>query len=420
MILNQLNATDEAVLNLIKGQGGEMCQTTVQWSEVNSGSWNSDGLLAMVPMLLERLSELPGESRTIDAGGIEQISSGGQVVIHPTGPVIRHTTRPDAPVQIVFTGHYDTVFPSGSGFDTVTDIGDGRLNGPGLADMKGGLIVMTEALKAFESSPDAKQVGYEIIITPDEEIGNPVSAAHLADAATRALVGMTYEPALETGGFAGERKGSGNFSLIIKGLSAHAGRAHAEGRSAIRAAAEFVVALENLNLKREGVTFNTGKIDGGGPNNQVPDLAVVRFNVRVPGPEETKWAQSQIDRCVEALDAMDGISTHIHGGFYRPPKPFNAAQQRLFENVKETGEALGLELDWVSTGGVCEGNNIFAAGVPNIDTLGVRGGRIHSTEEFVVVESFEERASLSALILCRLADGRMNAHEIKALMETRA
>ena len=239
----------------------------------------------------------------------------------------------------------------------------------------------------------------------------------LTEAAQRAHVGLTYEPALETGGFAGERKGSGNFSLVIKGVSAHAGRAHSDGRSAIRAAAQFVVSLEGLNEACEGVTFNTGKIDGGGPNNQVPDLAVVRFNVRVPGPDETKWAQDQIDVCIRKIKALDGISAHIHGGFYRPPKPFNAAQQRLFENVRDTGEALGLTLDWVSTGGVCEGNNIFAAGVPNIDTLGVRGGRIHSSEEFVMVDSFEERASLSALIMCRLADGRMNAHEIKALME---
>lgn len=420
MSLNELNEADRAVLAAIEGQGEAMIERTISWSKVSSGSWNTDGLASMVPLLEARLSELPGKTEIIDAGGIEQISAQGETVTHPTGPVIRHVCRPDAPVQIVFTGHYDTVFPPGLGFDDVKPLEDNRLNGPGLADMKGGLIVMSEALKAFENAPEKDQVGYRIVITPDEEIGNPVSAKYLAETASGAHVGMTYEPALETGDFAGERKGSGNFSLIIKGLSAHAGRAHADGRSAIRAAAEFVVELERLNGERDGVTFNTGKIDGGGPNNQVPDNAVVRFNVRVPDQDATDWAQSQIDRLVSQLNEMDGISSHMHGGFYRPPKPFNAAQQRLFENVKETGEALGLTLGWVKTGGVCEGNNVFAAGVPNIDTLGVRGGRIHSTEEFVCLDSFEERANLSALILCRLADGRMNAHEIKALMEKNA
>ena len=416
-MLDQLNETDKLVLAKIAGKGDEMCALTVDWSRVNSGSWNAEGLRQMVPLISQRLSILPGDTELIDRGDIPQISAQGKETGHPTGPVILHTCRPDAPVQIVFTGHYDTVFPPSAGFNDVTDTGDGKLNGPGLADMKGGLIVMTEALRAFEETECAGQIGYRIVISPDEEIGNPVSAEVIHETALGAHVGMTYEPALESGDFAGERKGSGNFSLVIKGLSAHAGRAHADGRSAVLAAAKFVVALESLNGVRNGVTFNTGKIEGGGPNNQVPDLSVVRFNVRVPDQPATDWAQENIDKLVSDLNEMDGISAHIHGGFYRPPKPFNAAQQALFSGVQETGRALGLELGWVSTGGVCEGNNVFAAGVPNIDTLGVRGGRIHSTEEFVVTDSFEERASLSALILCRLAEGRMDAHQIKKLME---
>ncbi|MDF1681182.1 hydrolase [Ponticaulis sp.] len=416
-MLDQLNETDKLVLAKIAGKGDEMCALTVDWSRVNSGSWNAEGLRRMVPLISQRLSILPGETELIDRGDIPQISAQGKERGHPTGPVIRHTCRQDAPVQIVFTGHYDTVFPPSAGFDDVKDIGEGKLNGPGLADMKGGLIVMTEALRAFEETECAEQIGYRIVISPDEEIGNPVSAEVIHETALGAHVGMTYEPALESGDFAGERKGSGNFSLVIKGISAHAGRAHADGRSAVLAAAKFVVALESLNGVRDGVTFNTGKIEGGGPNNQVPDLSVVRFNVRVPDQPATDWAQENIDKLVSDLNELDGISAHIHGGFYRPPKPFNAAQQALFSGVQETGRALGLELGWVSTGGVCEGNNVFAAGVPNIDTLGVRGGRIHSTEEFVVIDSFEERASLSALILCRLAEGRMDAHQIKKLME---
>jgi len=106
----------------------------------------------------------------------------------------------------------------------------------------------------------------------------------------------------------------------------------------------------------------------------------------------------------------------MHGGFYRPPKPRNDAQQALFTAVSATGKALGLELEFVDTGGVCEGNNIFAAGVPNVDTLGVMGGRIHSSEEYVIVSSFAERAKLSALLLNRIADGRIDAKKIKAMM----
>ncbi len=106
----------------------------------------------------------------------------------------------------------------------------------------------------------------------------------------------------------------------------------------------------------------------------------------------------------------------MHGGFYRPPKPRNDAQQTLFDAVADTGRAIGLELEFVDTGGVCEGNNIFAAGVPNVDTLGVMGGRIHSDEEYVIMSSFVERAQLSGLLLNRIADGRLDAAKIKAMM----
>jgi glutamate carboxypeptidase len=246
--------------------------------------------------------------------------------------------------------------------------------------MKGGLATMCAALEVFEAGALKDTLGYRIAITPDEEIGNPASADALREAARRgpgAQVGMTYEPALEDGGLAGARKGSGNFSLVIRGRAAHAGRAHHEGRSAILAASRFVVGLEGLNGQRDGVTFNAAKVEGGAPNNQVPDIAVVRFNARIPDSDAQAWAEVEIGSLCDMVNSLDGITADLHGSFYRPAKPFNAAQQALFEGVRDTGRAIGLDLHWTPTGGVCEGNNIFAAGVPNIDTLGVRGDPFH-------------------------------------------
>ena len=203
---------------------------------------------------------------------------------------------------------------------------------------------------------------------------------------------------------------------MLHGRSAHAGRAKEEGRSALAAAAELAVALEALNGQRDGTSFNVGSIDGGGPVNIVPDLAIVRFGARAPDQQSAEWASQAVRGLFDRACAHDGIHGHLHGGFYRPPKPRNAAQQALFDAVAGTGAALGLSIGFVDTGGVCEGNNIFAAGVPNVDTLGVRGGRIHSSEEFVDADSFAERAALSAFLLNRLADGRVDAASIKALM----
>jgi len=415
--LSKLTIEDEAALERLSAASAGMVARTCAWSDINTGSWNIDGLNSFSGVLADAFAELDGDVRLDDAPGFETINASGKIEMIHTAPILRVSSRPSAPVQVVLTGHYDTVFPKGT-FEGVKDLGDGRLNGPGLADMKGGLCVMLEALKTFEAGPFRDHLGYQIVVTPDEEIGNHASSAALTEAArSGAHVGMTYEPAMDTGAMSGGRKGSAVFDIILHGKAAHAGRAKEEGRSAIEAAAELVVALEGLNGQRDGVTVNVGTIEGGSAVNIVPDLAVVRFGARAPDAEAAAWTMSAVARLFERAKSRPGISGHLHGGFYRPPKPRNAAQQAIFDAVHATGRAIGLDLEFVDTGGVCEGNNIFAAGVPNVDTLGVRGGRIHSSEEFVVVDSFAERATLSALLLNRLADGRLDGPRIKALME---
>ncbi|WP_035555384.1 hydrolase [Hyphomonas atlantica] len=414
--MNTLSRDDEAARERLASVSQDMINRTCEWSDINTGSWNTEGLKQFAPVLADAFSELQADVELIQTNGFEAVTDSGKTEIQQTGPVILVTGRPRAAVQIILSGHYDTVFPKGT-FEGVTDIGDGRLNGPGLADMKGGLCVMLEALKTFEAGPLRDRLGYQIVLTPDEEIGNFASAEYLTRAAqSGAMIGMTYEPAMETGAMSGGRKGSAVFDIVLHGKAAHAGRAKDEGRSAIEAAAELVLGLEALNGKRDGVTVNVGSIDGGSAVNIVPDLAIVRFGARAPDAESAAWATEEIRKLYDRAASRDGIHGHMHGGFYRPPKPRNAAQQALFDAVHATGQAIGLDLEFVDTGGVCEGNNIFAAGVPNVDTLGVRGGRIHSNEEFVITESFSERATLSALLLNRLADGRMDARNIKSLM----
>jgi glutamate carboxypeptidase len=147
----------------------------------------------------------------------------------------------------------------------------------------------------------------------------------------------------------------------------------------------------------------------------VPDTAVIRFNCRCPDHAAQAWAEAEIGKAVDA-GRGDGIGVRMLGGFTRPPKPFNAAQQLLFEAVRETGALIGQEVSWKPSGGVCEGNNLFAAGLPNADSLGVRGGDIHSTDEFAWPDSFAERARLSALMLMRLARGEIDGPSLRAAM----
>jgi glutamate carboxypeptidase len=232
-------------------------------------------------------------------------------------------------------------------------------------------------------------------------------------------VGMTYEPALADGTLAGARKGSGNFSVKVTGRAAHAGRAFEEGRNAITAAARIAGALDGLNGRRDGVTLNVARIDGGGPLNVVPDLAVVRFNVRFPDAAGARWLEGEVAAAC-GCGGGDGLGVSLHGGLTRAAKPFNGAQAALFGAVRDVGALLGQEIAWKPSGGVCEGNNLFAVGLPNIDTLGVRGGDIHSEDEFAWPDSFAERAKLSALMLMKMASGEVDARRLHDLMKETA
>ena len=411
-----LDSAERAMLEGVAARADSIIGRAVAWCAVNSGSRNLEGLERQRALLADAFAVLPGDlafqplapSTEVDATGRPQPQA------HPDAVTV--AVRASAPVQVVLTGHYDTVYPAETSFQEVRRREDGALHGPGVADMKGGLSVMLAALEAFEGHPEAANVGYRVLLSPDEEIGSPASAPLLAALARDAHVGLTYEPALADGALASSRKGSGNFSVVVRGRAAHAGRDFAAGRNAVAAAARLAGALDALNGRRDGVTVNVARIDGGGPLNMVPDAAVVRFNVRVPDAEGAAWIEQAVADALAAT-AADGIALERHGGFTRAPKPVNAAQERLFDGVRSAAAAIGLELHWKPSGGVCEGNNLFAAGLPNLDTLGVRGGDIHSESEHAWPESFAERAQLSALILARLATGAIDARAIRAAME---
>ncbi|MGZ8407895.1 MAG: hydrolase [Caulobacteraceae bacterium] len=403
----------EPVLAHIAEREAEIVARAVAWCAIPSGSRNLEGLERMREALAPVLAALPGEVESLPLTPTIEIDAHGRKVEIQHPPALRLTVRPQVPNQVVLTGHYDTVYPAGSLFQAVTTRPDGALNGPGIADMKGGISVMLAALEAFETHPDKDRLGYRVLLSPDEEIGSPASAVLLAEIGALGYVGLTYEPALGDGALAAARKGSGNFHVLVKGRAAHAGRDFMAGRNAIAAAARLAAALDALNGAREGVTLNVAKIEGGGPLNVVPDTAVVRFNVRAPEAGALAWAQGEIERAVAGAHA-DGITASLYGGMTRPPKPFAPAQAALFDAIRETGALIGQTVTWNPSGGVCEGNNLFAAGLPNADSLGVRGGDIHSKNEHAWPNSFAERAQLSALILMRLASGEIDGPALRA------
>lgn len=401
-----------AALERLDQEGERIVARTETWSALNSGSNELANLARMRAPLADAFSALPGELAEVALPPSERVLASGACVEVEHGAAIMLTVRPEAEIQIALTGHYDTVFPAAHPFQSPWRTEDGVLRGPGVADMKGGLSVMLAALQAFEALPGEKRVGYQVLLSPDEEIGSPASAPLLAELGKRAHLGMTYEPAMADGALVDARKGSGNYSLAITGRAAHVGRAFADGRNAIIAAAEAATALDALNGKRDGVTFNVGAIDGGGAVNVVPDKAVLRFNVRAPSAEDARWAQGEVARICACQ--REGLSARLYGGITRPPKPVTPTQAAMIDWTKQAGAALGLALQFKASGGVCEGNNLAAAGCPNIDTLGPCGGALHSDQEFALIDSFAERAKLSLLLLAGFDRGVFDVRKLRA------
>lgn len=411
----RITADDQQALDRLAERAEDLVSRAVGWCAINSGSRNLEGLQRQRAALETPLAALPGRLERVPLRASEIVRDDGTVAEQAHPDALRLTIRPDAPVQVVMTGHYDTVFPATSAFQTVRVRDDGALHGPGVADMKGGISAALGALEALETHPGRARVGVRLLLSPDEEIGSPASAPELARLAHGAHVGMTYEPAMADGALAGARKGSGNFHLVVTGRAAHAGRDFDSGRNAVAEAARIAWALHALNGRCDGVTINVAAVSGGGPLNVVADNAVVRFNVRAPDAEAAAWIDAEVRALVAA--PSEGLAIRLHGGFTRPPKPMDAAQTALFGAVKDAGALLGHEIAWRPSGGVCEGNNLYAAGVPNVDTLGVVGGDIHSDAEWARPDSFLERAQLSALILFKLASGEIDGPGLRALRD---
>jgi glutamate carboxypeptidase len=398
-----LTGEEQAVLE--RAAAAPMLGQVREWAAVNSGSRNLAGLARVAGMLAESFAPLPGEMALEEPAPVEAMEADGGLRPLDHGRNLHLKVRPDAPVQLLLTGHMDTVFAADHPFQEVFWREEGTvLGGPGVADMKGGIAVMLAALKAVEGTAAAASLGYEVVINSDEEVGSPGSTALIARAARGKAAALTYEPsALPDGTLAGARPGSGNFSLFVAGKSAHAGRDPEAGRNALVAASDL--ALRLYRARGEGLSVNPARIDGGGPNNVVPDAAVLRVNMRPRLPADLARAQALLQDIVAAVAAEHDVAIHVHGGWGRPPKPFDEKAERLFGLVRRCGADLGQEIGWRDTGGVCDGNNIAACGVPTVDTMGVRGGAIHSADEYLIVASLEERARLSALTILRLAQG---------------
>lgn len=390
----------------IDNQFESMVDLLEKWVCINSWSKNLPGLARMIKTLDEDFSVLQGDIITwISLPPQITIDANGKKVESPLGQALSIRKRPLAPIQVLLAGHMDTVYPPTSPFQSAKKTDPQTLSGPGVADMKGGLVIMLKALETFENLPNIENVGWEVLITPDEEIGSTGSYQIYQEAAKRNRFGLIFEPSFPDGSFASHRKGSSNLTIVARGRSSHAGRDFHMGSSAIYALSSALTKIEQLINFEKGITVNIGKIEGGGPVNIVPELAIGRLNLRAQTRQLMDETKNEIQNILASEELREGIQMELIENYCRLPKLFDTHTIELFNMIKICSESLNLPFSLKESGGVCDGNILSKEGLPTIDSLGAIGGKIHTEEEYAVLPSLVERAKLTALFLLKLAQG---------------
>ena len=367
----------------------------VELVNINSGSSNAAGIAAVQQRLVELLAPVGaatvGQSLHLDA-----LDADGRPVKTECGSMLELSLRPELSRRLLIVGHADTVFSPSSDFQFARHEGD-RLHGPGTADMKGGLVLVAEALRLVEQDGLANKIGIDLLVSGDEETGSLASANRIAELSRRASVGISLEPAMADGSLARARAGSANVTVVVTGRSAHAGRALAAGRNAVVAAARLSIVAASLDV-------NVAAIIGGDTFNSVPDRCIMKLNKRGATRDDIEVVLEALRRTAAELADELEVGFEFHGLQHRPAKPWSDASEHLAQIVTAARAAFGYETNLVDTFGVCDGNNMAAEGIGVIDTLGIRGANIHTPDEFAEIGDLDTQVATLGTIIARIAE----------------
>ncbi len=304
--------------------------------------------------------------------------------------------------EFLIAGHLDTVHDPKGSFRSLSIAADGKTaTGPGCVDMKGGLVIAMGALEALEEV--GEKVNWTLMLNSDEETGSYSSAPAIRSEAARVAkgggLGVALEPATADGGLVTERAGSAQFMIDVRGRAAHVGRDVAAGVSAVNELAAVILDISRLSSPVDGVIVNIGPIEGGSATNVVPDRARAWGNVRFVTPEQFDRFERQVRVLTGTRPSGAIVALEVNVG--RPAKPATVESAAFAERIRAAAADLGQPLPFSRTAGVCDGNLMQAAGLPTLDTLGVRGGGLHTLQEWIELSSLVERCQLLAVVLMR-------------------
>lgn len=390
-----------------QSQQPQMASDLETLCNICSGSDYLPGLSEVAQWLEQYFSELQWQAREYSLPQWTVVDDLGNRTEQRTYKALRwdwdgQQTNIETP-RILLSIHYDTVYGSNSPFQKCTRFlvdSEERMRGPGVIDAKGGIVVIKWALLGAMKFLDMERVRISVVLTPDEEIGSPATKSLWQQIAPEFQFAMLYEPTLPDGAFVSERKGTGTFTVIVHGKAAHSGRNFDAGRNAILHTAKIATAINSLNGVHKGVTVNIGRIRGGDAVNVVPDLCVMRVNVRVSNAEEQAWIESEMGRIQKEWDRPDqGFRVEFEGGIFAQPKTLDDAVMPWIKRTESVLQSLGEASLWKPSGGASDGNKLSGLGLANIDTFGPEGDLLHSDQEWIRLSSLPRKAQLSCMMI---------------------
>lgn len=397
-----LTGIEERVVSAIAARERALLEDLKLHVGLPTGGFNRDAIEETRDRLTGRLEKLGAGHRRVAPEPRPSWLLGGEGTGYEPETSVCARTRGRLGKRVLITGHMDTVHDPAGSFQELSIAPGGKTAiGPGCVDMKGGLVIAVAALEALEEC--GVDASWSFLLNGDEETGTYHSEQAIRDASKEHDFGLALEPALPGGALAIERVGSGQFVIETTGRAAHAGREFTKGISAVNKLAECVVAVSKMPEPERGRILNIGPLRGGVATNAVPDSAVAWGNVRFPD-------QSAADEMGMALDAMRTSDGELPGvivrrSFNRPAKPLTPETEALALQARGVAESLGQTLPFEKTGGVCDGNIMQSAGLATIDTVGVRGGGLHTPDEWIELNSLVERCQLLAILIARLSAG---------------
>jgi len=370
--------------NLPALDADEILAGVLSWVEIESPSHDGKAVNVMV-------DQVENEARTM---GLEIERTPGR---DGFGDILRCRTpwghgEGEGGPGILVLSHLDTVHPIGIK-ETKNPIRreDDKVYGPGIYDMKAGAYIALHAMRHLIREGRQTPLPVTFMFIPEEEIGSPTSKAMIAEEGQKNKYVLVTEPAREGGKIVTARNGRLQYEIKVKGVPAHAGARHMDGRSAIREMAHIILKLEALTDYEKGQTCSVGIIEGGTLTNVVPEDCTISVDIRIPDMD----AAEEVMAFVEALQPEDpDCAITVEGGVDRPPYEKFDGIEKLFEHAKACAAEIGFELQDLKTGGGSDGNFTGALGIPTLDGLGADGHGAHSNDEFIYYSSLVERCRL--------------------------